>query len=321
MLDVFFTVDMEIGCGRGWNNLDSRFPDLFRSYVYGTTPRGDYGLAYQLRVLNHWGMKAVFFVEPLFATRFGMQPLAEIVGLIRDAGQEVQLHLHTEWVDESGTRLLPDINHKRQYIRFFSLPEQQKLIEIGKLMLKKAGGGEINAFRAGNFGFNTDTLCALADNNILFDSSYNASMMGQSSGVMPGMIAVEPFESHGVFEYPMTVFDDGRRKLRHTQLGACSYLEIRDLLWQALEKQRKSFVILSHNFELLNQAKNRPDDIVVKRMHKLCRFLDRNRDCFRLRGFHDLKPNTVTVQPEPLRSPLWKTALRMAEQLYRRRYC
>jgi len=33
--------------------------------------------------------------------RFGSQPLEEIVGLIREGVQEIQLHMHTEWVGES----------------------------------------------------------------------------------------------------------------------------------------------------------------------------------------------------------------------------
>ena len=38
--------------------------------------------------------------------RFGSQPLEEIVGLIREGVQEIQLHMHTEWVDESVEPLL-----------------------------------------------------------------------------------------------------------------------------------------------------------------------------------------------------------------------
>src|SRR3990172_9913132 len=121
---------------------------------------------------------------------------------------------------------------------------------------------------------------------------------------MPGTVACEPFEWHHVHEYPMTVFQDGTGSLRHTQLGACSYRELDGLLWQALEGGRKAFVILSHNFELLNQAMNRPDNVVVDRFRKLCRLFDRHRDCFRLRGFQDLNPGAVPLQPQPLASPL-----------------
>ncbi len=141
-------------------------------------------------------------------------------------------------------------------------------------------------------------------------------MFGLDSGVNPDVTLVEPIECEGVFEYPMTVFDGGTHSLRHAQVTACSYREMEGLLWQALEAGRKAFVILSHNFELLNSSMNRPDDIVVARFRKLCSFLDRNRDCFHVRGFHGLTPTSVFSQPAPLTSPIWKTGLRMLEQGY-----
>lgn len=319
MLDVFFTVDVEIWCD-GWLGIDDKFPSAFRKYIYGTTEKGNYGLPYQLEVLKHHGLTGVFFVEPLFSTRFGRQPLAEIVGLLRENAQEVQLHLHTEWVDEARQPLLENAYAKRQHLRYFSAEEQSTLVAAGASLLKGAGADHVNAFRAGSFAMNADTLHALAANKIAFDSSYNASLFGADSGVMPGVTVVEPIECQGVYEYPMTVFKDGSGHLRHVQLTACTSREIEGLLWQALEKGRSSFVTLSHSFELLNQLKDRPDDIVVKRFQKLCAFLDKHRDVFRVRGFQGLDPKTQSEQPAPLDSPIWKTGLRTIEQLYRRKF-
>lgn len=319
MLDVFFTFDVEIWCG-GWDNIDDNFPGAFQQYVYGPTRKGHYGLPFTLAQLEEHGLLGVFFVEPLFAAHFGLAPLAEIVGLLRERGQEVQLHLHTEWVDEAREALLADVSGKRRCLSDFSYPEQRLLIAAGIDFLKRANGEMVNAFRAGGFAFNRDTLKALADNAIQYDCSYNASAFGLDSGLMPGLPIVEPIECEGVYEYPMTVFSDGTSTLRPVQVTACSYPEMEGLLWQALESERKAFVILSHNFELLNQAKDRPDDVVVKRFQKLCGFLDRHRDCFRVRGFRGLQPCSVTSQPLPLVSPLWKTGFRIVQQILRRRY-
>jgi hypothetical protein len=313
MIDVFLTVDVEVWCD-GWDDIDAKFPSAFQRYIYGHTPRGDYGLPYQLHQLQEHGLTGVFFVEPLFSTRFGLEPLSEIISLVRERGHEIQLHLHTEWVDESNVPLLDNIVGKKQFLRYFSLEEQTVLIRAGMKLIASAGGRNVNAFRAGSFGFNRETLLALATNRIAFDSSYNASMFGLDSGVSPEIPLVEPLECEGVYEYPMTVFDGGTGSLRHAQLTACSSREMEGLLWQALESGRKAFVILSHNFELLNSAMNRPDDIVVTRFRKLCSFLDRHRDCFRVRGFHGLTPLPVLAQPAPLTSPIWKTGLRMLEQ-------
>jgi peptidoglycan/xylan/chitin deacetylase (PgdA/CDA1 family) len=313
MLDVFLTVDVEVWCD-GWDNIDAKFPGAFKRYIYGQTSRGSYGLPFQTQLLQEHGLTAVFFVEPLFATRFGSEPLAEILDLVQQRGNEIQLHLHTEWVDESTQPLLENIKCKRQFLRYFSLQEQTILIRAGARLIESAGGGNVNAFRAGSFGFNRETLKALSLNNIAFDSSYNASLFGPDSGVSPGIPLVEPLECEGVYEYPLTVFHGGTRKLRHAQLTACSYREMEGLLWQALESRRKAFVILFHNFELLNGSMDSPDDVVVERFRKLCVFLDSHRDCFRVRGFHNLIPVSVLSQPAPLTSPLWKTGLRMLEQ-------
>ncbi len=319
MLKVFFTVDVEIWCD-GWSGIDEKFPDAFRRYIHGPTPKGDFGLGYQIDVLNDHGLPGVFFVEPLFSSRFGIGPLEEIVGLVQGGGQEVQLHLHTEWVDEAMEPLLEDVDGKRQHLRYFSLEEQGTLIAKGLDFMRRAGSAEINAFRAGSFAFNRETLKALSGNGIAFDSSYNASLFGLDSGVMTGIPVVEPVQCEGVCEYPMTVFSDGTGSLRHAQLTACSFSEIEGLLWKALEEGRNSFVILSHSFELLNRAKDRPDETVVGRFRKLCSFLDKNRDSFLACGFHGLEPVGVSEQPPPLASPLWRTGVRMMEQALRGRY-
>lgn len=319
MLEVFLTVDVEIWCDN-WIDIDHKFPDAFCRYVYGPTSHGNFGLPYQTDILNSHGLLGVFFVEPLFAARFGIQPLAEIVSLIKDKGQEIQLHLHTEWVDEARIPLLPDVTQKRQHLCYFNQEEQTSLIESGLRLLAEAGAPQINAFRAGSFAFNKDTLSALAKNGIQYDSSYNASQFGLNSGVLPGKIATDVFKCDGILEYPMTIFNDGSGKLRHAQIAACSYQEMEGLLWKALEAGHQSFVILSHNFELLNRSKTKPDWIAVRRFEKLCSFLDKNRDSFTVSGFHGLSLKNTPVQPTPISSPRWKTVHRMAEQIYRRIY-
>jgi peptidoglycan/xylan/chitin deacetylase (PgdA/CDA1 family) len=317
VLDVFLTFDTEIWCD-DWNNLNAKFPDAFQRYIYSATPKGNYGLPHILRQLEDNGLKGVFFVEPFFATRFGLDLLSEIITLIQERKQEVQLHPHTEWVDESRDPLIDNIQSKKQLLRHFSLSEQITLIQAGANLIEKAGGGRINAFRAGNFGFNRDTLRALAANDIPFDSSYNATMYGLDSGVhLPDDSFLESVECEGVYEFPVTIFHDGLR-LRHTQVTACSYQELEGLLWQALHSGRKSFVIFSHNFEFLNKAMNRPDYVAVSRFTKLCAFLDRHQDCFRVCGFQGLSPSVVTSQPIPLISSTWKTSHRMFEQTIRK---
>lgn len=319
MLHVYFTVDVEIWCD-GWVDLDRKFSDAFQKYIYGATAQGEFGLRYQARVLRDHGLKGVFFVEPLFSGRFGFGPLSEVLNVLRDGAQEVQLHLHTEWLDEWPEPLFDGPRRKRQYMRDFAPDQQRQLVQEGVRRLRAAGQGSIRCFRAGSFGFNSATLDALSANGIPFDASYDAVQFGPDSGVAPQVMLNDVYCDRGVTEFPITVYDTGFGRLRHVQLGACSWSEIEHLLWAALHSGRSSFVILSHNFELLSPSKRQQDPIVVSRFRRLCKFLDSNRDCFRVCGFDDLE----TVAPAPWQRPLRSTALRsagrMAEQALRRRY-
>lgn len=318
-MNVFITVDVEIWLG-GWQNLDERFPDSFKTYIYGPTPSGNCGLPLKLEILNDHGLKGVFFVEPLFATRFGHEPLAEIVGLIRDAGQEVQMHLHTEWADEAHEPLFPDQSGKRQCLYMYSQLEQAQLIARAKSLLAECGAPEINAFRAGSFSMNRETMSALAENGITYDSSYNHTQLSPKNNMANGQILVQPTQVDGVYEYPMTVYEDRAGHYRHLQLGACSFSEIEDVFHQASDDGWNSMVLLSHNFELMNQRKTGPDAIVLGRFRKLARFLEKHADEFTTADFHTLNPEIVDRQPTPPRVPTSAVMIRHGEQLWRKLY-
>ena len=316
MLDVFFTIDVEVWCD-GWQDIDARFPAAFERCIYGPGRQG--GLPQQLQILSDHGLLGVCFIEPLFAGRFGAEPLREVVGLVQSAGHEVQLHLHTEWVDEARTPLLPQVQGKRQHLRNFGRDEQTTLIGLGAQWLEQAGAPRPTAFRAGNFAFNADTLAALAANGIAIDSSYNASTFGPSSGVCEGELLEHARQLGPVLELPMTVYADGRG-LRHAQLTACSWAELEALLWQAADYGHGQFVLLSHSFELTTPGMRRVDPVVVRRLHRLAAFLDRHRDYFRVRGLRGTPPQPVAPAQPRLNSPLWRTGLRVLEQAWRWSY-
>src|SRR5450432_4116900 len=119
-MNVLLTFDVELWCG-GWADLDRNFPDAFTRYVYGRSSKGDYALPATLQILSEYGLRATFFVEPLFAYRFGVEPLREIVGLILAAGQDVELHLHSELTDEATPAILEFQSTRRPYLSHYSL--------------------------------------------------------------------------------------------------------------------------------------------------------------------------------------------------------
>ena len=320
MLKVFFTVDTEIWCG-GWDDLDRKFPEAFQRYVYGPTDQGNYALPMTMEILSDNGLKGVFFVEPLFAARFGLDPLQEMIGLIQNAGHEVQLHMHTEWVDEVRDGTLPTVECKKENMRSFSQEDQSALIKTGLGLMQSAGSRPMNAFRAENYGLNTATLAALAENGIDYDTSYNAAADIGTDDVAPNRLLTQPEQFNGITEYPVTVYrDKGGHSLRQCQLNACSFSEFTRILNTAIDLGWESVVIVSHKFELLNQRKNRPDPLVVRRFRKLCEYLEANQDRFDVSGFTGLQTPEERVQSAPFTSSMWDTYGRSAEQLVRRAF-
>ena len=70
-MNISITFDVEVWCG-GWRNLDSSFPSSFQRYVYGDGPAG-YALPKTLEWMNEFGLQGIFFLEPLFSYRFGIE--------------------------------------------------------------------------------------------------------------------------------------------------------------------------------------------------------------------------------------------------------
>lgn len=314
-MNVVMSFDVEVWCN-GWKRLDEMFPSSFQRYVYGRSARGEYALPKTLEILDRYGLKGVFFVEPLFAARFGEQYLREIVEMLVTAGQDVQLHLHPEWADEIRPALIPDTRKKRQHLTMYTLDEQTALIAHGKRMLESASGRVVTAFRAGSFAANRDTYEALARCGIGVDSSLNryyaisgADVDWPASFTSGGAIGA-------VSTYPVTVFRDGLGRPRPAQVNGCALSELADALNSAQRGGCRHFVVVSHNFEMLKPGGCKPDPVVVRRFEGLCALLASQRDRLRVGSFPP-RPLDGPAEVQP-RAGGWSMGWRLAEQALRR---
>lgn len=314
MLNVFLTVDTEVWPATPqWR--ESRLAHDIGRDIFGETSSGSFGLPYQIEQLNRYGLKASFFVESLFAGAVGFEPLRRIVRAIQGGGHDVQLHLHTEWLDKLADSPLP--GRAGQHLKDFSLDEQSILISTGLANLRECGVDEVQAFRAGNYGANLDTLRALAQNGIFIDTSYNACYRSSSCGIETPDLLLQPRRLAGVLEFPISFFCDYPGHYRHAQLCACSSSEMENALLDAWKSNWHCFVLIFHSFELIKRGRGTPDGVVIKRFERLCQYLAENPDKFRVSTFADIEPDPVPLRssPAPLRSPLRFTAQRFAEQL------
>ncbi len=323
LLNVFITVDTEVWPLLSDWDMDGLARDVKRD-IYAETPEGEYGLRYQMDMLNRFGLKGVFFVEPLFAEVAGKEVLTKIISEIQSRGHEVQAHLHPEWLQWMKVPVIPN-PRQFEYLKDFSEEEQTILLEKGIEILRACGSEPICAFRAGDFAANASTLRALANCGVAYDTSYNHCYLRCKCGLSEFPFRSQPFVVNQVQVFPVSFFSDFPGHYRHVQLCACSSGELQTTLLQAWRNGFHSFVLVSHSFELLKRRRANPrnpraDWTVIRRFENLCRFLAANPDKFRTSGFTEIRPHSIPLlQPRTvLRTGPHRTLWRWVEQSIRR---
>jgi|SRR5579871_703898 len=318
MLNVFITVDTE-AYPRTPRWRETGLSREIEREVFGLTSRGEFGIRFMADRLNAHGLKGVFFVEALFACAVGLEPLRSIVDALRQRNQDVQLHLHPEWLELAD---LPLLGGRVGYnLKEFAEEEQVQLITRGCRNLNECGVADVRAFRTGNFGADLFTLRALARAGIPIDSSYEACSLNRDCGMADAGLLLQPKVLEGVLEFPVAFFEDRPGHRRPAQICACSSQELQNILLQAWKSGWHSVVLLTHSFELVNNRKNHdrpctPSRILVHRFECLCSFLAAHTDKFRTAYFSDFDGFDIPspAPQSPLRSPLPWTILRYGEQ-------
>lgn len=316
-MKVHLTFDVEIWCG-GWDNLDARFPRAFDRYIYGRSAEGEYALPATLEILQRHGLRATFFVEPMFSARFGAEYLQRIVRMIEAAGHDVQLHLHPEWTDELESPPIRETRGKRQHLHQYSLEEQVQLLQFAHGMLREQTRSDIWAFRAGGYAANADTYKALRTVGLTVDSSLNRASCDSGIDVPEVRDTRSAFVLEGVQVFPVTVFRDGRGLDRPAQIGTCGLTEMCQALDSAERAGRRHFVVVSHNFEMLRPGRSEPDTYVVRRFEGLCRHLVEHKDRYHTCTFEANADSFVDTPTQVPTVSSVATLRRMATQVARR---
>jgi len=304
---VFLTVDTELiwrhhadGC------------DLADIYDRSFEPAG-VGVGYQLARLHDHGLKATFFVDPMPALFYGLDPIKRVVAAILEAGQEVQLHLHPNWTAASAA-------DRQAYARFnltqYDRDEQQALIAGARDLLIAAGAPFPIAFRAGNYAANADTLDALAALGFDYDSSHNGSMQPALSMVDLAPEQIAPVAHRGLIEVPVSLIEERPGKLRTFQICALSVDEMAAALDHATEAGHALVTIVSHGFELANRAGTRPNAVHVRRFDALCALLGTRREALPTQHFADRPALALDRGDVPLGPSAYRLYRRQAEQLW-----
>lgn len=314
MTALLITVDTELSASLHQRGLS--LEENLRRSIHAETGAGAYGIGWQMDLLDRHGLKGVFFLDPLPALVHGAEFLRPIVGQIVGRGHEVQLHIHTEWL--AWARESPVEGRQGRNIGDFSLADQVALLGLARRLLEDAGAPAIRAFRAGNFGANDDTLRALGEIGIAWDSSVNPAYLGGACRIAADHGQIGAQRLHGVIELPVSGIADRPGGFRPAQICAMSAAEMLAGLRHAVRNGHDAFVVVTHSFEMLSRDRARPNRAVIGRFARLCQ------EAARLpgvegAGFRDLSPALADgparlldrAAPSRLR-----TGLRMAQQAW-----
>ncbi|MEL6540883.1 MAG: hypothetical protein AAFQ34_05715 [Pseudomonadota bacterium] len=318
MTRVFITIDTEYSSGLVRTGCDDERADNFARSI-ACRGKGDAidngGIPHQLRVLQETGQSAVFFVDPMPALLWGVAAIEEVVGPIIEAGQDVQLHLHTEWLAFAGANHPLTSGRTGQNLFDFSFEEQLELIDYARTQLMAAGAPSPLAFRAGNYGANDDTLRALAQLGITYDTSHCPALVGTASQISLDANARAPAKHCGVIEVPVASIETPDGAQRHGQITALSLAEMRAAILHAQRQGQETLTLVSHSFEFFNRKKGAVKHLVRRRFDELCGFL---RDTLGVSSgtYRDHPPQVRTAEEPPALLPAnrWRSGARLAEQ-------
>ena len=330
-LKVFLTVDTEVWPkSSGWPHTplaaDYDFSHDLNLYFYGGNGTSARGLPWQLRTLGAHGLKATYFVDPLFSFALGVSPLRDVVAMVGQHKQEVGLHLHPEWLNEPGCAGLPRFSGP--LLHQYNTEDQHTLLRAGLDRLAEAGAGAVAAFRAGSWGASRATLEAVRRNGLRFDSSLDAAFPASFPDLNGSLryTQTQPFMLQGIWEFPVTNFVDRPPSgLRPLQVCAASFGEMRMVLEFARDSGWYAVVIVSHSFEFVRTRRREnvePQRLLANRFEQLCRYLGNNADHYETCHFVDIDESAVPqgAPPPAAVSSRLRTAVRQVQQLASRVY-
>jgi hypothetical protein len=266
---VYLTIDTEYAAHLpGANRTPGTRAENFARSIACETPAGAVGIFHQMDVMDAHGVKGEFFVDPMPALLWGVAAIEDVVGPIAQRGHDVQLHCHTEWLEHvPGNGLSARLGRN---LRDFAFDDQCRILEYARDTLIAAGAPRPAAFRAGNYGANDDTLRALADLGISYDSSHCPALTNADCAISLGTADRRPTLYRGVVEVPIGCIETFGSRLRHGQLTALSLRELVAELRHACDTQTPEVILVSHSFELLSRDRRRINRIVERRFRKLC---------------------------------------------------
>lgn len=319
-IDVLLTFDLEFSAGGAFT-----FPDLHKplgkEYVWLIQGNKSLGLGYVLEQLEKYGLTAVFYAETCNAAYHGLEEMGTVVKIVRDAGHDLQLHVHPAWLQSPHDRSKPR-NDSMAQIATESLMD---ILDFSVTTFQKWLGKKPLSIRSGSLHVSKDYYKAVYQTGIPSSSSIGYSIYKSPEVELQKKNGIHTINK--VIELPVSTIESQflqRTFNRPFQITACSKSEMIHALEYAYKTQMSPVVILSHHFEFVKALDFRFDkftrnNLVRRRFEALCLFLSTNRDRFNVTTIekwllrNQIQPSIEKYLDRGLRVPFMTVAKRIVE--------
>ena len=236
MKSIIITVDTEGHVGI----------DPVKHLIWGETSDGQQnGIPLIMDLCDEVGAKALFFVDIAEAWHYGEEKIAEVMRYIVSRGHQVGVHIHPDHMADP----------KRLFLYEYSYNEQYDIIDKCSKFYESVLKQKPEAFRAGKYGANRDTLQILDELNYKADFS---EFYGQKwCGINPPITGNQTVKVTGsLIEVPVMSYKSEFYNLikRYDKFDInATYTEQKYILNRLLTDDNiDPIVVFAHSFSLLN---------------------------------------------------------------------
>lgn len=302
--EVCISVDTEFSIA-GHITFPDRYQPVGLRAVECPADGTEHGLGFMLDTLAAFGCRATFFVETLNESWFGDAPMQGVVERLLGAGQDVQLHVHPEWL-----RLLPPPGNESFAANGWcdgrSAEELHRVLSRAMEIFERWVGRKPDALRTGSLRTDLQVYRTSRELGIPLSSNVGLSTFRPAEAdlvLRNGRHAIE-----GVMEIPVFTYTDlvlpGFRRDKSLQISSCGAREMKRVLKGARAAGAASVVILTHPFEFAKRSdfqysRIRRNRVNQNRLRSLLRFIEAHPHDFVATTFADSSERWLTSDPEP----------------------
>lgn len=280
MTDVFITVDVEFSAAGYWADPDKKPVEDVDFAVDGEAQ----GLGFILSAMGRHGIVGTFFVETAHLRTLDTTAMGAVAARLRDAGQDVQLHLHPMWLTEDRANVDDRMaGRDEEFLR--------GIFRQGKEAFAAWGVPAPTVFRAGNLMVDAAVYGAMADEGIPVGSNIGLGVVRPAEPEL--QLCSGRRRIGGAVEVPILSYEAYRvgrgTTLRTLTITGASFGETKWLLEAAHARGFQEVVILTHAHEFIKARDvrfetRRKNRVNQDRLERLCRYLADNRDRFATPG-------------------------------------